>query len=171
MYDNNEIIYTMINKNQQIMAGVVGVALIALMMNAHPVQASGSGLKVNVFIHSTGCVIGQTADITLSTSRDFTEFKSVVIQAANTVTHFQFAPGEVPNGDSVSANVDVGGFHGFGSVANGPQKAPERIDVDLNCNTVGSGSSSSSASGGGGSESSSSSSSSSTSKICILVRC
>jgi hypothetical protein len=94
----------------------------------------------------------------------------VIIPAADAVTHFQFGQGEVAVGDGIFANVDINGRHvDDGSTTNGPEKQPERLDVYLNCGSVG-GSASSSASGSG-SDSSSSSSSSRTSKICILVKC
>jgi hypothetical protein len=147
----------------------VGIAFIIMLFGTTQLVKASSGLKVDVFIHNAGCVINHVADITLSTSQDFTEFKSVTIPVAETFTHFQFGSGEVAVGDSIFANVDINGRHvGDGSVTNGPEKQPERLDVTLNCGSSG-GSASSSASSSG--SSSSSSSSSSTSKICILVKC
>jgi hypothetical protein len=101
----------MINKNQQVLVGALSVVIVLMFGNTNLGSASGVGLKVNVFINQASCVIGQTADITLSTSQDFTEFKSVMLASADTVTHFQFAPGEVPIGDSVFANVDINDRH------------------------------------------------------------
>jgi hypothetical protein len=117
----------------------VGLAFIIMLFGTTQLVKASSGLKVDVFIHNAGCVINHVADITLSTSRDFTEFKSVTIPAAETVTHFQFAEGEVAVGDGIFANIEVGGLHGSGSTTNGPEKQPERIDVNLNCGSGGRG--------------------------------
>jgi hypothetical protein len=117
----------------------VGLAFVIVLFGMTQLVNASSGLKVDVFIHSAGCVINQVADITLSTSQDFTEFKSVVLTSANTVTHFQFAQGEVAVGDGIFANVNVGVLHGSGSTTNGPEKQPERLDVNLNCGSGGRG--------------------------------
>jgi hypothetical protein len=122
----------MINFNKKL--GVtVGLAFIIMLFGTTQIVKASSGLKVDVFIHNAGCVINRVADITLSTSQDFTEFKSVTIPATDTVTHFQFGSGEVAVGDGIFANVDAGGIHGSGSTNNGPEKQPERIDLNLNC--------------------------------------
>jgi hypothetical protein len=78
----------------------VGLAFIIVLFSTAQLVKASSGLKVDVFIHNAGCVINRVADITLSTSQDFTELRSVVLVAADTVTHFQFEPDEVPVGDS-----------------------------------------------------------------------
>lgn len=116
----------------------LGLVIIMLVGTTQLVNAS-SGLNVDVFIHKAGCVINRVADIALSTSQDFTEFKSVIIPAAETVTHFQFAEGEVAVGDGIFANIDVGGLRGSGSTTNRPEKQPERLDVNLNCGSGGRG--------------------------------
>ena len=88
------------------------LAFIVILVGTTQFIRASSGLKVDVFIHNAGCAINRVADITLSTSQDFTEFKSVTIPATETFTHFQFAEGEVAVGDGIFANVDVGGLHG-----------------------------------------------------------
>jgi hypothetical protein len=104
----------------------VGLAFVIALFGTTQLASASSGLKVDVFVRDADCVIGQTADITLATSRDFTEFKSVIFIAPDTVSHFQFGNGEVAVGDSVFANVNINGHHvGEGSTVNRPQKAPE----------------------------------------------
>ena len=50
----------------------VGHAFIVMLVGTtQPLKAS-SGLKVDVFIHNASCAINRVADITLSTSQDFT---------------------------------------------------------------------------------------------------
>jgi hypothetical protein len=88
--------------------------------------SASSGLKVDVFVRDADCVIGQTADITLATNRDFTELKSVIFIAPDTVSQFQYGKGEVAVGDSVFANVNINGQHvGEGTTVNGPHKTPD----------------------------------------------
>jgi hypothetical protein len=82
-----------------------GLAFIVILIVTTQLVNASSGLRVNVFINDAECIIGQTADITLSTTQDFTEFKSVVLPATNSVVNFQFGEDEVPVGDSVFANV------------------------------------------------------------------
>ncbi len=148
-----------------------GLAFIVILLVTTQLVKASSGLKVNVFINDAECIIGQTADITLSTTQDFTEFKSVVLPTANSVVNFQFGEDEVPVGDSVFANVaQHGEIIGHGSTVNGPEKAPERIDVNLNCGNRGD-SASSGASSSSSSRSSSSSSSLSSTRVCILSTC
>jgi hypothetical protein len=73
--------------------------------------SASSGLKVDVFVRDADCVIGQTADITLATNRDFTELKSVILIALDIVSQFQYGKGEVAVRDSVFANVNINGQH------------------------------------------------------------
>jgi hypothetical protein len=129
----------MINFNKKKLGVTVALACIIMLFGTTQMVKASSGLKVDVFIHNAGCVINRVADITLSTSQDFTDFKSVTIPATDTVIHFQFDSGEVAVGDGIFANVDVSGLHGSGSTTNGPEQQPERIDVNVNCGRGGGG--------------------------------
>jgi hypothetical protein len=132
-----------------------GLAFIVILLSTTQLVKASSGLKVDVFVNDAECVIGQTADITLSTTQDF---KSVVLPASNGVVNFQFGEDEVPVGDSVFANVaQHGEIIGHGSIVNGREIAPERIDVNLNCGNRGDSASSSTSSSSTSRSSSSSS--------------
>jgi hypothetical protein len=124
----------------------IGLAFIIILVGTTQLVKASSGLKVDVFIHNADCVINRVADITLSTSQDFTEFKAVTVPASDFFVNFQFGEGEVRVGDQIVANVNIAGLHAQGDTFNSADKKPERIDTFLNCGTDNESSSSSASS-------------------------
>lgn len=156
------------------LACAVVAIVVAMIMFAHPVQATGKGLKVIVYVHNAGRFAGQEAGVTVNTSQDLDKHQQVIVPDANTFhVTFQYDPGEVAVGDEIAGCVNIiqSGISGECSSAyNGEEKEPEEINIYLpfNGNNNGGGGSSSASASNSESGSSSSASSSASINFCLI---
>ena len=80
-----------VTRNQKVIIVIVATALVLMFGQATPSAfATGSGLKVKVFINDAPCIIGSTVDVRVDTSGGAAQFRSVNIPAADSVVTFQF---------------------------------------------------------------------------------
>jgi hypothetical protein len=160
--------------DKKILGVIIGVVLVLVFTNAsQAVIASSSGLKVYVYVHGAASnAVGNSADVTVTSSQGFSLFRSVTVPQANFYVLFTFDAGEVDVGERVVGCVQIESTNqdGCGETHNSEDKRPERIDIYLNSGNINNqgGRSCSSSSSSSANDGSASSSSSSSSKSCLM---